>query len=341
MHPSSKTATTPFAARITGTGSAFPAKVLTNDDIARMVDTNDAWIRERTGICERRVSAPGNADETNSSLAARAALKALEMAGARPDEIDGILLGTCSPDTAVPATACWVQKKIGATNAFAVDLNAACSGFLYGLTLANSLIATGQAKKLLVIGSEVLSTLVNWQDRTSCILFGDGAGAAVVERTHSSDESRIHSSHLSADGRLWDLLITPGGGSAMPLDAEKAAAGLGKIHMKGTEVFKVAVKTLSDFGIKALEANGLSRDDVAWFLPHQANLRIIEAVARRLDFPMEKVLVNVDRYGNTSSATVPTMLDEAVRDGRIKKGDWILMDVFGAGLTNGSLMLRW
>ncbi|HAR44252.1 MAG TPA: 3-oxoacyl-ACP synthase [Bdellovibrionales bacterium] len=330
-----------YASRITGTGSAFPKRRLTNLEIAQNIETSDEWIRERTGIVERRISEPGNPDELNSSLGLAAAKRALEMAGKRPEDIDQILYATASPDTIIPSTACWLQQKLGAKNAWALDMNAACSGFLYALTVADQFIKTGSSKTILVIGSEVLSTFVNWKDRGSCILFGDGAGAVIVERTTADSPSRIISSHLHSDGSFWELLHVPAGGSAMEVTAARHAEGLDKVHMKGKEIFKVAVKTLSDYAALALEVNHLKLSDLDWFIPHQANLRIIEAVAKRLDLPMEKVLLNIERFGNTSSATVPSMLDEAVRDGRIKSGQTVLMDVFGAGLTYGSVLVRW
>ncbi len=330
-----------YSSRITGTGSVFPKRVMTNDDIAKIVDTNDEWIRERSGIRERRIAEPGNPEETNSAMSARAALKALEMAGKKPEEVDLILYATCSPDTLVPSASSYLQHLIGAKNAGVVDMNAACSGFLYALTTADMFIRAGQKKCVLVIGAEVLSAFVNWKDRGSCILFGDGAGAVVVEQTEFENPSRIYSSHLGADGQFTDLIICPAGGSKIPVTTEVLEQDAHKITLKGREVFKVAVKTLADYAVEALEANDFTIEDLDWFVPHQANLRIIEAVANRLDFPMEKTLVNIDRYGNTSAATIPTMLDEAVRDGRIKKGDLLVLDVFGAGLTYGSVCVRW
>lgn len=330
-----------YSSRITGTGSVFPKRILTNDELAAKIDSSDEWIRERTGIRERRISEPGNPDETNSALSARAALLALEMAGKKPEDVDLILQATCSPDTLIPGASAWVQHRIGARNAATVDMNAACSGFLYALTTADMFIRAGQKKCVLVIGAEVLSSFVNWQDRASCILFGDGAGAVLVERTDFDDRSRILSSHLGADGAMTDLILCPSGGSKLPVTHEILDAQVNKITMKGREVFKVAVKTLAEYAVTALETNGLGLKDLDWFVPHQANLRIIEAVANRLDFPMEKVLVNVDRYGNTSAATIPTMLDEGVRSGKIKRGDLLVLDVFGAGLTYGSVCLRW
>ena len=330
-----------IASKITGTGSAFPEKRLTNDDLTKRIDTTDEWIRQRTGIAERRISNPENPADQNSSLGLLAASRALEMAGKTPQDIDQILYATCTPDTLIPSTACWLQKKLGATNAWAMDVNAACSGFVFGLATADQFIRSGQVKTSLVIGGDVLSAFTNWEDRSSCILFGDGAGAAVVERVSAESPHRILSSHLKSDGNLWELFHIPAGGSNLEVTAERHAQHLDKMQMKGKEIFKVAVKTLSDFAVAALEANRFTIADLDWVIPHQANLRIIEAVAKRLNLPMEKVLVNVDRFGNTSSATVPTALDEAVRDGRIKPGHLVLLDVFGAGLTYGSLLMRW
>ncbi|MCC7440420.1 MAG: ketoacyl-ACP synthase III [Bdellovibrionales bacterium] len=335
-----------YASKITGIGSHFPQRVMTNQDLARElaakgIETNDEWIVERTGIRERRISEPGNPKETNSSLALVAATRALEMAGKTVDDIDQILFATCSPDSLVPTSACWLQTKLGAKRAWALDINAACSGFVYGLAIADTFIRTGQVKTSLVIGSEVLNPMVNWDDRGSCILFGDGSGAAIVERTEAANPRRILSTHLHTDGSLWEVLYVPAGGSARPLTAELIEQKANTMHMKGKEIFKVAVKTLTDFAVTALETNGLTIKDLDWFVPHQANLRIIEAVAKRLDFPMDKVLVNIDRHGNTSAATVPTALDEAVRAGKVKPGQTVLMDVFGAGLTYGAVLARW
>lgn len=331
-----------FASRISGIGSAFPAKILTNDELSKTVDTADAWIQERTGIRERRIAEPlKNPAERNSALGARAALQALQQAGKKPDQIDAILYATCSGDTPVPSTACWLQNEIGATRAWAMDLNAACSGFVFGTSIADQFIRTGSAQTILVVGAEVLSSITNWEDRGTCILFGDGAGAAIVERTTPDAPNRILWSKLHSDGRLWDLFQIEAGGSNRPNTPETLAARLDKMQMKGREIFKEAVRTLADFAVEALESNGMKPQDLDWFVPHQANLRIIEAVAKRLQFPMERVLVNVDRFGNTSAATVPTALAEGVYDGRVKPGQTVLMDVFGAGLTYGSLLMRW
>jgi 3-oxoacyl-[acyl-carrier-protein] synthase-3 len=335
-----------FAARITGTGSAFPKKRVTNDDIVQKlaelgITTSDQWIRERTGICERRISDADNPAEYNSSLGLSAAQNALEMAEKSPDDIDQIIYATCSPDTPLPSSACWLQHKINADRAWGMDINAACSGFIYGLATAEKFIQTGQVKTALVVGAEVLNPIIDWEDRNSCILFGDGAGAAIVEQVPLNSSRRIIDSRLRSDGHLWDLLHIPAGGSNMELTPERYARKLHKIRMKGKEIFKIAVKTLDDFALSILKKNQMTIDDLDWFVPHQANRRIIESVACRLRLPMEKVLLNVDRYGNTSAATIPTVLDEANRDGRIKSGQTILLDAFGAGLTYGAMLMRW
>ena len=331
----------PFASRMSGIGSAFPARRMTNTDISKLVETNDEWIHERTGIRERRIADPLNPAEHNSSLGLQAAIRAMEMAGKRVEDIDFIIYATCSPDTLVPSTACWLQKKLGAKRAGAIDINAACSGFVYGVAMADQFVKSGMYKTILVLGAEVLSPYLDWTDRGTCILFGDGAGAAVIEQCNKDSPSRILSSHLGADGDLWELFYIPAGGSAMEVTKDVIDQKLHKMKMKGREIFKVAVKTLSDYAVTALEANNLKIQDLDWVVPHQANLRIIEAVAKRLDFPMDRVIVNVDRHGNTSAGTVPTALDEAVRDGRVKPGHTVLLDVFGAGLTYGSILMRW
>ncbi len=335
-----------FAARITGTGSAFPKNRVSNSSIVKKlaklgIETSEEWILERTGIYERRISDVENPKEQNSSLAFSAAQKALDMAGKSPEDIDQIIYATCSPDTPLPSSACWLQHKLGAFRAWGMDINAACSGFIYGLATAEKFIRSGQVITSLVVGAEVLSPILNWEDRNSCILFGDGAGAAIVEQTPEDSARQILSSHLLSDGSLWELLYVPAGGSNMEVTPERYAKKLHKLKMKGKEIFKVAVKTLADFALHALKKNQMTTDDLDWFVPHQANRRIIEAVANRLELPMEKILVNVDRFGNTSAATIPTVLDEANRDGRIKKGQTVLLAAFGAGLTYGSMLIRW
>jgi len=330
-----------YATRVIGTGSAFPKKVLTNNELSKTLQTTDEWIRERTGISERRIAEPNNTEEFNSSLGLKASIRALEMAGKKPEDIDAIFYATCTGDTLVPSTACWLQQKLGATKAWGVDLNAGCSGFVFALSSADQFIKTGYIRNALVIGCDVLTAFTNWQDRGSCILFGDGAGAFVVERVSADCEHRIYSSHLQTDGTGWHYFNTPAGGSNLEVTPERHEQKLDKMQMKGREMFKVAVKTLVEFAERAVTTNGLSLSDVNWFIPHQANLRIIEAVAKRLDFPMSKVIINIDRFGNTSAATVPTAFDEAVRNGKIKSGDNVLISVFGAGLTFGSMLIRW
>jgi 3-oxoacyl-[acyl-carrier-protein] synthase-3 len=305
------------------------------------VETSDQWIRERTGIHQRHYVNPDNPEEYNSALGERAARQALEMAGKSPEDIDQIIFATCSAETQLPATACWMQEKLGARRAWAMDINAACSGFIYGLAVVDQFIRSGHTHTALVVGGEVLSPYMNWEDRSSCILFGDGAGAAVVERVPGDHPSRILSAHMGSNGEYAELLHAPASGSRIELTPERYAQKLHKAYMNGKEIFKVAVRTLTEYAQQALEANGLTLADIDWFAPHQANRRILDAVANRLQIPTEKVLINVDRYGNTSSATIPTLLDGAVRDGRIREGQTILMDAFGAGLTFASMVLRW
>jgi 3-oxoacyl-[acyl-carrier-protein] synthase III len=334
------------AARITGIGSAFPRNRVTNHDLcARLaglnVETDDAWIRERTGIIERRYADLVNADENNAALASAAALKALEMAGRSPHEIDQIIVATCSPDGLLPSTACRVQHRIGATRAWSMDINAACSGFIFGAATAAQFIQGGQTRTALVIGSEVLHPHLNWQDRGSCILFGDGAGAAVIERSAVENGSRILNWHLASDGRYGDLLSIPIMPAAPPSNLKPIGTQIGKLSMNGRDIFKVAVRTLTEFAHRILKDNGIGIEAVDWFIPHQANQRILEAVAERLGLPLEKVLINVQRFGNTSAATIPTVMDEAVRDGRIMPGQLLLLDAFGAGFTYGAMLVRW
>ncbi len=335
-----------IAAKITGTGSAFPPHKVTNFDLSTKlaelgVETSDKWIRERTGICERRYADSTDDRVPSASLAAQASMQALEMAGKKPSDIDQIIVATCSPDTMIPSTACWLQEKIGARNAWAMDINAACTGFVYGLATVDQFIQSGQTKTALVVGSEVLHPYLNWLDRSSCILFGDAAGAAVVEGVPADSEHRIVSWHLSSDGKFGDLLYIPTPDQVAFCPDSVPNANGSKMVMNGREIFKVAVRTLTGIAQTALSSNGITIDMVDWFVPHQANLRILEAVAQRLGLSSEKVLINVDRYGNTSSATIPTVLDEAVRDGRIKKGQLLLLDAFGAGFTYGAMLIRW
>lgn len=326
----------PLRSRITGIGSYVPENVLNNHDLEKMVDTSDEWITERSGIKERRIV---NATETTSDLGVEASKRALKAAGIKPREIDMIIVATMSGDMPMPSTASIVQSKLGAKNAAAFDLNAACSGFLYGLSVADGLIRAGTSKKLLLIGAEVLSRFIDWEDRSTCILFGDGAGAVVMEPT--TMKRGIISTHLYSDGALWNLIYLPGGGSKHPPSKETVKKRMHYIKMRGNETFKVAVKTLEKLVVSTLKANGIKPSQLAMLIPHQANFRIIQAMARRLNLPMEKVIVNLDRYGNTSSASIPIALDEAVRTGRVQDGDYILLEAFGSGLTWASALIRW
>jgi 3-oxoacyl-[acyl-carrier-protein] synthase-3 len=323
-------------ARITGTGSAVPDKVLTNLDLEKMVDTTDEWITTRTGIKERRIAAEG---EYTSTFATRAAEKALEMAGLKAEELDLIIVATITADLPFPATACLVQNNIKAFNAAAFDVSAACSGFIYGLSMADKYIRAGSAKKVLVIGAEVLSRIIDWTDRNTCLLFGDGAGAVVVEAC--AGDYGILSSHIHSDGSYWELLYQPGCGSRNPPVQKTLDDRLIYLVMQGNEVFKLAVRAMEDVANEALAANGMSTADIDLFIPHQANRRIIDAIGKRLDLSEKQVFVNLDRYGNTSAASIPLALDEAMHASRIKEGDIVLFDAFGGGLTWGSALLRW
>jgi len=323
--------------RIVGTGRAVPSKKLTNDDLAKMVDTSDSWIVERTGIRERHILDPSLAA---SDLATEAAAKACRAAGIDPAAVDCIIVGTVTGDCPFPATATFVQKKLGAKTAgCAFDLSAACAGFLYGVSIADSFIRTGQFKNVLVIGVEVLSRIVDWTDRATCVLFGDGAGAAVL--VPSTDERGILSTHLFADGTQTDILWQPAGGSREPLTAENLAAKRFFVKMNGREVYKHAVRNMAASARTALEANKLTPDDVAWVIGHQANLRILEGVSERVAIPMDRFFLNVDRYGNTSSASVPTALDEAIEQNKLREGDILLFTALGGGLTWASAAVRW
>ena len=321
---------------IIGTGSYVPEKILTNADLSRMVDTSDEWITTRTGIKERRVAAK---DEHTSDLAAKAALKAIEQARISPKEIDLILVATATPDMLFPATACFVQKKIGATNAACLDISAACAGFLFGVEIAQQFITSHTHDTVLVIGADKLTSITNWSDRNTCVLFGDGAGAAILR--HRGSTHGVISTHIGSDGEYTDILFMPGGGSRCPITKENAHLNLATIHMTGKEVYKQAVIAMLNAAKKALELAGLTIDDIACVIPHQANLRIIEAIADRLKIPIEKFYVNLDKYGNTSAAAVAIALDEANRSGRIKHGDYVLMVVFGGGLTWASTVIEW
>ena len=324
-----------MASKIVGLGMYAPPKKMTNQDMEKLVETSDSWIMERTGIKSRRIAELGAA---NSDMSLVASQKALADAGVRADEIDLIVYGTCTPDMPIPSTACFLQKKLGARNAFAMDLNAACSGFLYSLSVADALIRAGRGKKALVLGSEILSSVTDYTDRSTCILFGDGSGAAVLAECPEGDG--ILSCHLHSDGNLWELIHCPGGGTVNPLTPDLISRRMIYIRMSGNETFKHAVTKMAEVAQKALAQNGCGVDDVALFIPHQANLRIVSAVGKRLGVATDRVFVNLERYGNTSAASVPIALAEAKAQGRFRSGDLVLLVAFGAGLTWGSVLMR-
>jgi 3-oxoacyl-[acyl-carrier-protein] synthase-3 len=323
-------------ARITGTGSAVPAKVLTNADLEKMVDTTDEWIVTRTGIKERRIASEG---EYTSTFATRAAEQALQMAGVSPDELDLIVVATVTPDFPFPSTACLVQKNLNASNAAAFDLSAACSGFLYAISIVEKFIKTGTIAKALVIGAETLTRITDWTDRNSCVLFGDGAGAVILEA--STGDSGVLSTHIHSDGTYWELLHQPACGSRNPIDQRVIDERLTFIKMQGNEVFKLAVRAMEDAANEALAANELSTADIGLFISHQANRRIIDAIGKRLKLTEDQVYINLERYGNTSAASIPIALDEANRAGKVKEGEVVLLDAFGGGLTWASVLMRW
>ena len=324
---------------IIGTGSYLPRDIVTNADLAQKVDTSDEWITQRTGIKERRIA---NKDESTSFMASRAAEKALDAAGLKGSDIDGIIVGTSTPDKSFPSVAVHVQSEIGSQNGPNFDVQAVCSGFVYALSVADSLIKSGAARRFLVIGAEKFSSLLNWEDRTTCVLFGDGAGAVILEAQDQPDQNRsgqdlidqrgIHSFHLHANGRLKDILCTDGGVAS--------TQNAGHIHMNGREVFRNAVDLMSEVVEETLAHNHIGPEDIDWLIPHQANIRIIESTRKKLGLPPEKDVVTVDRHGNTSAASIPLALDEAVRDGRVRKNELILFEALGAGLTWGSLLVR-
>ncbi len=323
-------------ARIAGTGMAVPEKVLTNADLEKIVDTTDEWIIARTGIKERRMAAE---DEGLSDFAVPAARRALEMAGLQGSDVDLVICATVTPDTSFPSTAALVQDQIGARGAAAFDLSAACTGFIYGLGVADQMIRGGGARAAVVVGGEVLTKFVDWSDRATCVLFGDGAGAVVL--VGGDDERGLLATALHSDGSLGDLIHRPGGGSKTPCFNGYGDHHLNFIKMRGNETFKIAVRSLAEVSDEVLERCGLSRSDVDWFIPHQANLRIIEAVGQRLEIPEGHTYVNIERYGNTSAASIPIALDELNRAGRIEPGDHLLFSAFGSGLTWGAGLVRW
>lgn len=322
---------------IAGTGSYLPEKVMTNADLEKIVDTDDEWIVTRTGIRERRIAADG---EFTSHMAAKAGGRALEQAGIEAADVQLIIVATITPDTLTPATACYVQQHLGAQGAVAFDISAACSGFLYAMKIAKRLISDGAFENALIIGAEKLSSFINWEDRTTCVLFGDGAGAAVIRKAEPG-EGEILATEMGTDGRQTHLLNIPGGGSACPITIENADKRLATLAMLGKEVFKHAVTRMKQSAEKVIERSNLTPDDIALVIPHQANLRIIDAIADRLAVPKDRVFTNLQHYGNTSAAAVAIALDEANRSGAIKKGEHAVLVVFGAGLTWAAAAVRW
>ena len=327
----------PIGSRIAGTGSYTPTKVLTNADLERLVDTSDEWITERTGIKERRIAAP---DETTSDMALHASRRALEMAGLSAKDLDMIVMGTITPDNQLPACAAYLQQKLGAGKIPAFDISAACAGFVYGLSIADQFIKTGMNRHVLVVGVELLSRVMNWEDRNTCVLFGDGAGALVLSATEDEANGRVLSSKLYTDSALTASLCIPGGGSREPLTVEGLQQQRHKVQMIGGDIFKIAVKNLTSSSKSALEAACLRADDVDWLVPHQANLRIIAQVSARLGIPLDRFILNIEKYGNTSSASIPIALDEGVRDGRVQPGHTVLMCALGAGISWASALVR-
>jgi len=322
--------------KITGTGFYVPDKILTNADLEKMVDTSDEWITTRSGIKERRIA---TFEQASSDLGIEAAKRAMSCAGITADDIDLIISATSTPDTIFPSTGCWIQKGLNAGMIPAFDISAGCTGFIYGLILAESLILTGANKRILVIGTENLTKITNWKDRSTCVLFGDAAGAVVVEAAENG--SGMLSSYWKADGNLGDLLIMPGGGSRTPASQESLENDMHYLQMKGNEVFKHAVKRMGEAALAAMKKAHLTKDDIDWLIPHQANIRIIEAIGRRLSFPQEKVYSNIHKYGNVSVATIPICIHELRDSGKMPEGSTMLLVAFGAGFTWGALAYRW
>ncbi len=323
-------------AHVTGWGSALPEHVMTNKDLEQMVDTSDEWIVSRTGIRERRIASP---DQTTASLAADAASRALKTAGVHPTEVDLIIVATSSPEHIFPATACIVQDMLGATKAGAFDLSAACTGFIFALNMAAQAIRTGSIDTALVIGAETLSRIVNWQDRNTCILFGDGAGAFVLQG--SNEPGGVLEAVMHADGSGADVLMLPAGGSKIPTSPDTVAHGLHYLYMEGRPVFRFATRVMAEAAREVVEKAGLSLEDIQWIIPHQANIRILEVAARHLKLPMERFVVNLDRYGNTSTASIPIATTEAAAQGKLHPGDKVVLVGFGGGLTYGAALLEW
>lgn len=327
-----------YRSRIAGTGSYLPEKILSNADLEKMVDTSDQWIVERTGIKHRHIAAP---EQATSDLGFEAAKIALAEAGLAAQDLDAILVATATPDSVMPNTACLIQAKLGAVPCMALDISAACSGFVYALSVADQFIRTGSFKNVLVVGAEVLHRLVNYKDRDTCILFGDAAGACVLQRSGDDQDSTIFSHHLHADGDIADLFVLPAGGSRMPFSQHVLDNNLQYVRMKGREIFKHAVRTMSRACEEALKANNFDAAEIDWIIPHQANTRIIEAVAKHFGISMDKVVIEIAEMGNTSAATIIVALDRAIRDGRVRRGQNLILTAFGAGITSGSLLMRY
>ncbi|OGP77131.1 MAG: 3-oxoacyl-ACP synthase [Deltaproteobacteria bacterium RBG_16_49_23] len=323
---------------IKGTGSCAPERVVPNSYFEKIIDTSDEWITTRTGIKERRMIEKGQA---MSDLATLASASALQMAGISPEELDLIIIGTSTADMVSPSAGCIVQHRLGAKKAVAFDVNAACPGFIYGLAIAQKFMQDGSYGKALVVGGEIISNRIDFKDRSTCVLFGDGAGAVVLGHSNGKDDGEILSMDIESDGDLWRLIHVPGGGSRIPASHEMLNEGLQYLKMQGNEVFKHAVRTLVDSANKIMAQQGITSGEIDWFIPHQANIRIMEVVAERLGIPTEKVIITVHKYGNTSAASIPVAFDEAVRSGRIRKGDLILVNSFGAGLTWGAALFRY
>jgi 3-oxoacyl-[acyl-carrier-protein] synthase-3 len=322
---------------IKGTGSCFPERVVPNSYFEKIVDTTDEWIVTRTGIQSRRMIEPGQA---LTDLATPASERALEMAGLSPKKLDIIIVGTSSADMLTPSAACILQHRLGAKNAVAFDINAACPGFIYGLAVAQKFMQDGSHRHALVVGGEIISNRIDFKDRTTCVLFGDGAGAVILGHSNGRRDGEILTTHLHSDGNLWGLLHVPGGGSRIPPSYQMLDEGLQYLKMQGNEVYKYAVRTMVEAARNTMESEGITSQEIDWFIPHQANMRIMEVVAKRLGIPLEKVIVTVHKYGNTSAASIPTALDEAVRSGKIRRGDLILVNSFGAGFTWGAALFR-
>lgn len=323
---------------IKGTGSCIPERVVPNSYFEKIIDTSDEWITTRTGIKERRMIEKGQA---MSDLATPASVSALQMAGISADELDLIVIGTSTADMLTPSAACMVQHQLGAKKAVAFDVNAACPGFIYGLAIAQKFMQDGSYSKALVVGGEIISNRLDYKDRSTCVLFGDGAGAVVLGHSNGKDDGEILAMDIESDGDLWHLIYMPGGGSRIPVSHEMLNEGLQYLKMNGNEVFKHAVRTLVGSANKIMAQQGITSDEIDWFIPHQANIRIMEVVAERLGIPSERVIVTVHKYGNTSAASIPVALDEAVRSGQIRKGDLVLVNSFGAGLTWGAALFRY